>query len=172
MTAMYRGAHISPCGRWRWSLTRAWRPGCGMMIVMLNPSTADGEQDDPTIRRCIHFVTREGFGGFHVVNLLPWRETDPAVMWRRLVSEPPKVRMEAAQLNAEAWHRAAMMTHGPILCAWGADPSAASYAHQFVEQARAWPDRPLVCLGATKSGAPRHPLYVRGDAPLIPWSPP
>ncbi len=63
-------AEISPCGRYRYRLGRAWGPAPRtMMFVMLNPSTADAYEDDPTIRRCVSFAKREGCTGIDVVNL-------------------------------------------------------------------------------------------------------
>lgn len=81
-----RSAEISECGRYRWWLRRSWLaykdglfvPGKGVCcFVMLNPSTADGTQDDPTIRRCIGFAKSWGYNGLSVRNLFAWRATDP-----------------------------------------------------------------------------------------------
>jgi hypothetical protein len=75
-------ATISACGRYRYALGRTWddehdsRPI--FSIIMLNPSTADGTADDPTIRKCIHFAKQEGCGSLLVRNLFAWRATDPA----------------------------------------------------------------------------------------------
>lgn len=170
MNPAARDAHISPCGTFRWSLSRDWSDARRMLIVMLNPSTADGEKDDATIRRCVSFALREGCGGFTAVNLIPWRETSPTVLWRRIACASTAERRDAEERNATAWHQAAGATAGPILCAWGADALARSYAREFSYRIAGY-DRPLACLGTTKAGAPRHPLYVRGDAPLVPWSP-
>jgi hypothetical protein len=56
-------ATISPCGKYRYWLERKWGPGTPQVFVMLNPSTADASEDDPTIRRCMGFARREGAGG-------------------------------------------------------------------------------------------------------------
>ena len=63
------GATLSPCGRYRYRLTRRWGDGGAVAFVMLNPSTADAEKDDPTIRRCIGFAREWRFGRLIVVNL-------------------------------------------------------------------------------------------------------
>ena len=74
-------AIISPCGRYRYVLKRnlpqaiRWVKPC--LFVMLNPSVADAELDDPTIRRCIGFAKREGCTELTVVNLFAYRSTDP-----------------------------------------------------------------------------------------------
>ena len=71
-------AELSICKKYRYSLTRIWdedKPN--VMFVMLNPSTADEKNDDPTIRRCINFAKDFGAGGIYVVNLFPLRATNP-----------------------------------------------------------------------------------------------
>ncbi|MFT0140725.1 DUF1643 domain-containing protein [Alcanivoracaceae bacterium MT1] len=157
---MIKGAEISPCGRYRWVLTRNWFSAAGVLpFVMLNPSTADAEKDDPTIRRCISFAEREGFGGIEVVNLYSFRATSPKDM---LAADDPIGR------ETDSWlFRAATLPARRVVCAWGANAQP--------ERVRAVADligpvADLVCLGTTKAGHPRHPLYVKGDQPLVPWS--
>lgn len=78
---MDKGAIISPCGKYRYQLWRIWddsKPIC--MFVMHNPSTADGNMDDPTIRRCIGFAASWGYGGIYIGNLSPYRATNPKDM--------------------------------------------------------------------------------------------
>lgn len=149
-------AVISDCGLYRYRLDRGWGDGPTMGFVMLNPSTADAEADDPTIRRCIGFAKREGCGGLIVVNLFPLRATKPADLW----ATDPLTRMGGQPAELE-FHRA-VKDADILVAAWGADTRRAE--HWIVERFGAR----MVCLGKTKSGAPRHPLYVRKDAPLVP----
>src|SRR5689334_20041621 len=72
-----KSAVLSPCGLYRYRLTRRWGDGPALLFVMLNPSTADATEDDPTIRRCTGFAKREGMPAIEVVNLFAWRATDP-----------------------------------------------------------------------------------------------
>lgn len=75
------GAVVSGDGRYRYALTRTWRPDAPLLtFVMLNPSTADAYADDPTIRRCIGFARREGAAGIRVANLFAYRATSPAAL--------------------------------------------------------------------------------------------
>src|SRR5215510_5582686 len=78
-----RDAVLSDCGRYRYMLRRTWdhsKPR--VLFVMLNPSTADAEIDDATIRSCIRLAKGAGYGSFEVVNLYALRATDPAELQR------------------------------------------------------------------------------------------
>lgn len=160
---MIRNAGISDDGLYRWVLGRQWtvRPGATFDLwVMLNPSTADGQQDDPTIRRCIGFSQRWGADGLRVVNLYALRATDPGA----LLDHPDPVgpnNDHVLRVTAEVTRS----TGGRIIAAWGAHPMAAKRAPGVLKLLRGKP----VALGLTKAGAPRHPLYVRGDAETIPY---
>jgi hypothetical protein len=79
---MKRTAIVSDCGRFRYHLRREWSAGSTLLFVMLNPSTADADVDDNTIRRCVGFGQAEGFGAVEVVNLFAFRATDPADLRR------------------------------------------------------------------------------------------
>ena len=75
---MNQGATISDCGRYRYGLWRIWNwqlPNA--VFIMLNPSTADAETDDPTIRRCVGFARSWDLGGVHIANLFALRASDP-----------------------------------------------------------------------------------------------
>ena len=145
-------AVLSPTGLYRYSLTRSWSQVelTRVLWVMLNPSTADAELDDPTIRRCIGFSKTWGFDSLEVVNLFAMRATNPAEL--RMCPDP------VGSLN-DLHIAAAVACADLVVAAWGAHPLATERAKAVL---------PLlgepVCLGRTKSGAPRHPLYVRADA--------
>ncbi len=75
---MKKEAVISNCGNYRYSLTRIWddsKPK--IMFVMLNPSTADADNDDRTISKCIRYASNWGYGGLFVCNLFAYRSADP-----------------------------------------------------------------------------------------------
>ena len=154
-----RGASLSECARYRHSLWRRWdaeRPSLG--FIMLNPSVADSTIDDPTIRRCIGFAKREGYGGIRVANLFDLRSTDP----KNLLTADDPIGPEPDPFI----HLAGSCT--AFVAAWGAVAKPLRWrAKEVAEVFGAW--RTLLCLGTTKDGSPRHPLYVRGDAPLVVW---
>jgi hypothetical protein len=158
-----RHAELSPCGVWRWRLTRIWSTTPALTIVMLNPSLADARRDDPTLRRCLGFAAREGFGGLVVVNLFGLRAAAPAALRRH--ADPVGPGNDAA-LSAALGDAAAMAQ--PVLCAWGTHPAARERSLALAPVFATSGAR-LVCLGLTATGAPRHPLYVRADEPFLPY---
>ena len=156
-------AIISVCGQFRYALTRRWGSGPSALFIMLNPSTAGASVDDPTIRRCIAFAKREGCGGFQVENLYGFRATNPEHMFSQgdaAIGETDRfILLAAANVS------------GPLICAWGADKRAKQRAQHVTAHLKACGATPL-CLGRTKDGSPRHPLYVKGDAPIVPFDVP
>lgn len=123
---------------------------------MLNPSTADADVDDPTIRRCMSFAQREGAGGLLVVNVYAFRATEPRAMLAATDAYGPD--------NERVLNDLAMHSRTAIVCAWGTHGGEG--ARRTIEIFRRL-NTPMVCLGITKEGHPRHPLYVRGDQPLV-----
>lgn len=159
------GASFSPCGRYRYTLFRRWRPGADraatLVAIGLNPSTADAEKNDPTIRRIIGFAKRDGFGALVMLNLFAFRATDPYDLW-----EHRRKGGDIVGPGSDEAIREACVGVPRVLAAWGADPGVGTRAAELL---RLLDPARLVCLGTTKSGAPRHPLYVKGDAPMRPW---
>lgn len=153
-------AIISSDGVYRYTLERSWQPGFSLPFVMLNPSTADAEHDDPTIRRCIGFAKRENYDGLLVVNLYAYRATDPREI-RRAVDPVGPENDEYLQRVFTTARRAS----APVVVAWGANPDP----YRLRQVLRLAEGVDLRCLGTTAGGDPRHPLYVRGDQPLERW---
>jgi hypothetical protein len=157
------GAVVSPCGTYRYTLDRVWDASLPTaLFIMLNPSTADASVDDPTIRRCVSFAKRMGCGALTVVNLYALRSTDPGA----LATHPDPVGPDNDTHIALALGKRL----GCVVAAWGAHPAANQRVDTVAAllAAHGWQ---VSCLGTTKGGAPRHPLYVRGDAPLTPLEP-
>jgi hypothetical protein len=155
------GAWISDDGLYRYRLQRVWeaeRPT--MAWVMLNPSTADAVQDDRTIGRCIGFAQREGCGAIDVVNLYALRTTKP----KHLLDHPDPEGDD----NPLAWAQV-LWDEQPefIVAAWGA--GAANLDLPPSRALRGYCSGPMLCLGTTKTGEPRHPLYLPAETPLEVW---
>ena len=148
------GAVISACGRYRYRLWRRWSDGPTCVFIMLNPSTADAESDDPTIRRCIGFAKREGCGGLVVANLFAFRATSPRDM---MAADDP---VGPENDNHLRW--CADLATGPVIAGWGAHGSFRGRDAAV----RRMLDGKAMHLGLTAAGQPRHPLYLKGDAIL------
>jgi len=135
-----------------------------LLWIMLNPSTADETLDDPTIRRVKGFTASLGFSRLTVVNLYAWRSTSPADLWH--AADP--VGIENDRTIRDLVSRSAYC-QTPIIAAWGAHgrTDRVSQVLGIIRGLRAMAQ--LHCLGVTNSGAPRHPLYLKADSPLIPW---
>jgi len=155
---MIKDAYISDDGLYRYNLVRDWgdNEDPGMLFVMLNPSTADAVEDDPTIRRCINFAKREGCGYMEVVNLFAFRATDPKAM---------KAADDPVGPENDLVIRQALEDADIVVCAWGAhgsfkarDKVVLDIIHQSGHVPKA--------LGVTQAGQPRHPLYLKNIAPL------
>jgi hypothetical protein len=157
-------ADLSDCGTYRYRLGRRWAEGPVDVWIMLNPSTADATVDDRTIGRCMEFSRRWGAGALVVGNLFALRATDPT----ELVRHPDPIGPDNDEhLTAlAAW---AHLLGGRVIAGWGAHPMAAERARIVHRRIRQQTD--LLTLGTTKAGAPRHPLYVKGDTPLTRWAP-
>lgn len=127
---------------------------------MLNPSAADGEQDDPTIRRCIGFARSHGFNAIEVVNLFAYRATDPRDLKRAGYPVGP--------LNDEHILHAASQA-GAVCLAYGAHGRDLERVQVVLPQLRRAGSE-LQCLAISKDGVPRHPLMLRSDCRLHPFS--
>lgn len=144
-------AVFSPCRRYRYVLRRIWdRTTPPAMFVGLNPSTADEVKDDPTVRRCIGYARRWGFGGLVMTNIFAFRSTDPNALVE--LDDPVGPRNDA-------WLRRLQRRAGVVVAAWGVWGSLGDREGRVMELL----DEPW-CLGVTKQGSPRHPLYLRSDA--------
>ncbi|MEU4234350.1 DUF1643 domain-containing protein [Nonomuraea sp. NPDC026600] len=169
MSASAPGADRRPCqadavinGPYRYNLTRIWanpdRPRlCGW--AMLNPSVADAQRDDQTVRRCRAYSTAWGFDGLIIRNLFAWRATDPAELAR--VDDP-------VGPDNDTWLSSRWDGVERLIVAWGGG--------RYPEIGQRWrhvadllaPLRPL-CLRTTAAGQPVHPLRQRADLLPAPW---
>lgn len=150
---------FSACRRYRYTLTRVWaRGGRTCVWVMLNPSSADAREDDPTIRRCVDFSKRWGCSSLLVVNLFAWIETDSAKL--AVVADPVGPDNERVLDGA--------MEHASLLvAAWGTKGTMLGRDRSVLRRMRG-----ACALRLTKDGHPEHPLYVPADIELVPFGQP
>lgn len=147
-------AIFSKCKNYRYTLWRWWDPEKEyLMVIGLNPSTADATNDDPTIRRCVRFAKDWNFGGLCMTNLFALRATNPKVMLKH--SEPIGV-------DNNGWLQYIGRSAGMILAAWGSHGDYLS-RNKIIRKMMYDLDLRLYCLGITKSRAPRHPLYIKAN---------
>lgn len=163
---MERSAVISDCGRYRYRLTRRWGDGYALPWIMLNPSTADGETDDPTIRKCIGFATRLGYPAIEVFNLYAWRATKPRDL--PICSGDP-IGPLADDIMAGVFNELRLQDRGYVICAWGANARNHRRA-DAVRTGLAISGARLRALRLLADGTPAHPLmlpYSCTPVPLI-----
>ena len=130
-----------------------------IMWIGLNPSTADENQLDPTLTRIAGFSQREGMDGFWMANLFGLRTPYPKEMMA--ADDPVGPGNDASLLDAASRCER-------IVAAWGVSGVYQDRADAVVELLK---DHKLWCVGTTKAGHPRHPLYVKSDQPLVRWMP-
>lgn len=146
-------AVFSRCRAYRYALWREWDPALPtVLFIGLNPSTADHRRDDPTIRRCIGFAKAWGYGGLAVGNLFAYRTPHPRVLKR---AAAPIGRVN------DRWLRRLAAEAELVVACWGVHGAHHDRATTVLGYLP-----PAKCLGTTKGGAPRHPLYLPCGAPL------
>lgn len=155
---MKKTAEISKCGKYRYQLSRIWDESKPIVLfIMLNPSTADANEDDPTIRRCIGFAKSWGYGGLMVGNLFGLRATNPKELLGYNLckdfepSHPDYINRKSVAYMASICDKIILAYGNPPIDNWE-KPTFENMFH----------------LGLTKSGNPKHPLYLKKD--LIPIS--
>jgi hypothetical protein len=148
-------ACISRCGRYRYALWRRWADGPQVLFVMLNPSTADQRDDDPTIRRCIGLAARWGYAAVAVGNLFAFRTPSPRVL--RRAAHP------VGRAN-DRWLQRLAAESSRMIAAWGNDGTLLGRDVQVRSMLA-----PLYALSLTRCGQPRHPLYVPNSVVPRPW---
>ncbi|HEV3008612.1 MAG TPA: DUF1643 domain-containing protein [Burkholderiales bacterium] len=154
------GAKFSACRRWRYLLWRCWDEAKPVAnFLMLNPSTADELQLDPSCTRARNYAERWGFGGVLITNIFGWRATDPGEM--KSVKDPVGRGNDRAILKAA---RDAKL----VVCAWGNHGLHRERARSVVALLRQT-GVPLNFLKMNDCGEPAHPLYLPGSLKPTPW---
>lgn len=150
-----RGAIISDCGLYRYRLHRRVTASDRIaLFIMLNPSTADAEQDDATIRRCKGFTFALGCGVLQVVNLFAFRTKSPKELKAAAEPQGPLNNMHIGEAAAET-----VAGGGFIICAWGVHGGHLDRDRAVVGGLLSNGNQ-LYSLDETADGFPRHPLYL------------
>ncbi len=158
---MTKGAFLSPCRSYRYSLVRQWQSGEDVkkvMFVCVNPSKADENRDDPTTRRCINFARQWGFGGLIITNAYAHRATDPDEL---KVAVEPIGPLNDGELEYQATQAS------QIVVAWG-NSCPIDRERQVLRVLNS----EVFCLGWTESLRPKHPVRLHADTERqLFWSP-
>lgn len=153
------GATFSSCAQYRYLLWRTWEPGGkSVLFLMLNPSTADAIENDPTVERCQRRAMAMGFGRVLVANIFALRSTDPQALY----DHPEPVGQENDEAILEAARQADL-----VVCAWGTHGAHQGRGLAVLRMLRD-ADIEATCLGVNKDGSPKHPLYVAYRASPVP----
>ncbi len=175
----WHDAEFSEDRVYRYRLTRRWNHGPRLVVIGLNPSTADETQDDPTVRRCIGYARDWGFAGLVMMNLFAYRATDPRELLRFTGNPIGEDRTfgiirnrNHSAISCEVY--CALLEGGAVLAAWGAHGAhreESTRARWLLQKDcdRAGRGHGIACLGLTAKREPRHPLYQPRDAKPMPF---
>ena len=158
-------AKFSSCDRYRYSLMRMWNENLpGVMFLMMNPSTADLQKNDPTVAKCMRLAVRWGYGRLYVGNVCAYRATDKRNL---LFVDDPVGAENHASLLAMAGHV------GRIVVAHGKLPTGLQQhaVRACVALQEAGHSLHVLKLSET-DGTPWHPLYIKEDQVPFPWGGP
>lgn len=162
MPEIERSAVFSPCRTWRYTLERYWdKSKPFVLFILLNPSTADEMQDDPTNRRGISFAKDWGYGGVIFCNLFAFRTAYPAEL-RKAVDD------KNVMLNNYRHVLYMAKKAGIVICAWGINGKHLDRGKYMLDLLS---DRDIETyhMGLTKDGYPKHILYLKADTKPQLW---
>lgn len=159
------GAQFSPCGRYRPLLFRSWNFSRNPVVfIMLNPSTADANKDDPTVHGCGVRARKWGAGGLIVLNLFQLRSTDPRALYDADDPVGPDADETILRVCRDCDH---------ILAAWGNHGALKGHTRprceEVIDLVTRDLGRDLWALRITKEGQPSHPLYLPHDLTPVRW---
>jgi hypothetical protein len=142
-----------------------------LVVSMLNPSTADETNDDPTVLSVCRLARNAGFAKVKVLNLFAIRATNPKDMW--LHSSP------TGENNWKTWTETLQNLNpkeDAVVLAWGRAPTVYQHRLKFIQNVqnasqclKKW-DETLMTWINNKDGSPRHPLYISSNTKLRPYN--
>lgn len=158
---MIGSATFSSCEKYRYTLSRDWSDSDDkkrILFIMLNPSTADANKFDPTVKRCYTYAVKWGYNVMDVGNIYAYRATDPKDMLNAqkngidIVGQDNDVSIQTMCDKADR-----------IVCAWGSHGWSKHRAIAIKNVLKCWYQHKTSCLKKCKDGSPSHPLYLKGD---------
>ncbi len=116
---MKKSAIISDCNKYRYELHREWdKDKEKVLFIMLNPSTADGVEDDLTTIRCMNFAKKWGYGGIMIGNIYPFRAKRPRDLRKWIKGYGDLYSFNECEDNKNHVYDMAQQAD-MIVCAWG-----------------------------------------------------
>lgn len=152
-----RSAALSSDARFRYELIRQWDSNNrSVAFILLNPSTADSAEDDNTIRRCVGFAQRWGYGGIVIYNLYAYRTRYP--------QELKAARYPVGPDN-DTWLKKLADSRMDIVAAWGVHAQ-----NDRVQDVVKLINRPMMCISVNADGSPSHPLMLSYQTQRRAWT--
>lgn len=149
---MKMDAVLDSTQKYRYLLSREWDDSLPRVLyVMLNPSTANHEEEDQTSKQCLYFAKKFGFGSLEVVNLYALISTNPDKL---------KYEFDPTGKGNDKYILEAASRAKTIVVAWG-EKHFINHRHNKVARLLTSNGYQLHCLGLAKSGHPRHPSRMR-----------
>lgn len=152
------GAEFSSCRNYRYSLWRIWdidKPK--VMFIGLNPSTANENSNDPTIRRVIGFAKAWGYGGVYMMNC-----------WAYIATKPTDLKINPMSTE---WNDNMLTVISSrckdVVFAWGNFKIVTQTGRDKVLM-EMFPNAKALIVN--KDGSPRHPLYVPLSTTPVPYA--
>lgn len=148
-----RTAEFSPCRDYRYRLAQIWDEKTAPLYwLMLNPSTADEQRNDPTVEGCERRARKWGYGGCVIFNIFAYRATEPKNL---------KLHADPIGVENDKWMKklARLSRENDVIAAWGAHGVYQNRSQNVCDIFRSKKGR-LSALQINKSGEPRHPLYI------------
>lgn len=152
-----RGASFSECRKYRYALWRIWdKQKPLVMFIGLNPSTANENENDPTIKSVERIAKHNGYGGFYMMNCFSFVNTDPKQLYDCSQS-----------VENEKWLKKIAAISKDIVFAWGDFQVVKKLGVDYI-LGQWFPD--AKCLHINKTGSPIHPLYCKTNTVFVKWS--
>ena len=138
-----------------------------LICIGINPSTAEPDNLDNTLKSVERIAHGNGFDSFIMFNVYAQRATSPDDMEK-------KCNLVLHEENMKAFRYVLSISENPtVWAAWGAIIEKRKYLPDCVRdmlQAGEEHGATWVCAGAiTKKGHPHHPLYLRKDEKIKPF---
>jgi hypothetical protein len=142
--------------KYRYLLERDWSKGSSILFILLNPSTADADKLDPTLKRAYNIAKKYGYGKLVVVNIFAVRGSDPSVI-KDIVDPIGELNNYYIKKYSKKADR--------IIIGWGNHGIYKNRSLEILKILKIYYDK-IYVLGINKSGEPKHPLYTKKNIKL------